>query len=38
MYNKFGFDRVKKELNHENDFVTMIYAFADQMAKKKGRN
>lgn len=38
MYNKFGFDRVKKELNHENDFVTMIYAFADQMAKKKSRN
>lgn len=38
MYNHYGFERVKRELNHENDFVTMIYAFADQMAKKKSRN
>lgn len=34
---KYGFERCKKELNHENDFVTMLYAFADQMATKKGR-
>lgn len=37
IYENYGFERVKKELNHTNDFVTMIYAFANQLQKKSGK-
>ena len=38
LYRKYGFDTVRESLNHDNDAVTMLYAYADSISRRSGYN
>lgn len=38
IYNKYGLERTKNELNHDNELVTLLYALSDEISEKHAKN
>lgn len=37
MYNKYGLERTKRELNHDNELTTLLYALSDEISAKHAK-